>query len=217
MANKNGYSSARTGRGTEALTQKKEDRARMEAAKAVHDQLNSKTVGPPLAATGLIGDQAPESTIGVGDFDQVKNQIYLQSENSLALDTLNAMGQITNMQSQSGPIPGTGKIALINQAVSSGVTYDIFTPNAGEVWELISADFNATLSSGDIDSIQLKIKENSTDEEVMIAENLGDNFDTFKDFMASPVYVDANLTVTVRGNDANLTNLAVRLLLIRIR
>ena len=178
-------------------------------------QTNTKTVSAPPASTGLVGDQAPAEIFTVTDFELVKNQVHLEEENFQLMEALNTMGQITNMQSQSGPIPGTGKIEIFSGSYSSGTVQDIFTPKIGEVWELISADFNATLSSGTVDSVQLYISDGTNS--VMIGENTGDNFDTFKDFFASPILVDNNLTVQGRASDSNITALAVRLLLIRVR
>jgi len=100
--------------------------------KIVLDQTNTKTVGPPLAATGLTGDQQPEEVFTVGDFDTVKNQVNLEAANFQLLDSLNTMGQITNMQSQSGPIPGTSVIKTVT--VSDNGISTIFRPDAGQVW-----------------------------------------------------------------------------------
>lgn len=100
--------------------------------KTVLDQTNTKTVGPPQASTGLIGDQLPDEVFTVGDYDLVRNQINLEAANFQLLDSLNTMGQITNMQSQSGPIPGTSTIK--NVTVTDGTVTTLFQPDAGEVW-----------------------------------------------------------------------------------
>ena len=192
-----------------------DDIKRDRRTKNVLAQTNTKTVSAPLASTGLVGDQAPAEIFTVADFEVVKNQVHLEEENFQLMEALNTMGQITNMQSQSGPIPGTGKIEVFSGSYSSGTIQDIFTPAIGEVWELISADFNATLSSGTVDSVQLYISDGTNS--VMIGENTGDNFDTFKDFFASPILVDNNLTIQGRASDSNITALTVRLLLIRVR
>ena len=192
-----------------------DDIKRDRRTKNVLAQTNTKTVSAPAASTGLVGDQAPAEIFTVGDFEIVKNQVHLEEENFQLMEALNTIGQITNMQSQSGPIPGTGKIEIFSGSYSSGTIQDIFRPAIGEVWELISADFNATLSSGTVDSVQLYISDGTNS--VMIGENTGDNFDTFKDFFASPILVDNNLTVQGRASDSNITALAIRLLLIRVR
>ena len=100
--------------------------------KIVLDQTNTKTVGPPLASTGLIGDQLPDEVFTAGDFDTVKNQVNLEALNFQLLDSLNTMGQITNMQSQSGPIPGTSVIKTATVSDNSIAT--LFKPDPGQVW-----------------------------------------------------------------------------------
>ncbi len=149
------------------------------------------------------------------NFDLVKDPVFLNAEWEDEARRLKLWGELSGKSSSSGPMPGTGKIELFSGSYSSGTYEDIFTPGAGEVWEVVSADFNATLSSGTVDSVQLYVSASGS--AVMIAENLGDNFDTFKDFFASPVVVDENMTIQARASDANITALAVRVLLIRIR
>ena len=116
--------------------------------KTVLDQTNTKTVGAPLAATGLVGDQLPDEVFTVGDFDTVKNQVNLEARNFQLLDSLNTMGQITNMQSQSGPIANTQVVKRIVDTTGSGnPTGNIFVPDHGTVWELNTLDWegkNAT-------------------------------------------------------------------------
>jgi len=150
------------------------------------------------------------------NFDIVQDPVFIAQDNEDELRRINLVGAATSMKSFSGPIPGTGKIETFSQSVSSGTTYDVWTPSSGEVWELVSADYSATLSSGQLDSIQLKIKASST--ECLVAENAAnDSYDTFKDLFGSTIYLDENMTVAVRPNDANLTAVTVNLLLIRVR
>ena len=83
------------------------------ASKAILDQLQTKTVGAPPSSTGLTGDQLPETIFDVDDFETVKNQVTLQLSNLELLNVLNTIGQMTNTQSQSGPIPKTGKVVTL--------------------------------------------------------------------------------------------------------
>lgn len=105
--------------------------------KNVLQQTNTKTVSAPPKSTGLTGDLAPAEIFTVGDFDQVKNQVNLEEDNFQLLETLNTMGQITNMQSQSGPIPGTQKIITATTTTQGTVTW--FKPDIGQVWALLAA------------------------------------------------------------------------------
>jgi hypothetical protein len=154
-------------------------------------------------------------SISKTNFDIVQDPVFIAQDNEDELRRINLVGAATSMKSFSGPIPGTGKIESISGSYSSGTYVDIFTPGAGEVWQIISADFNATLSSGTVDSVQLYVSASST--AVMIGENTGDNFDTFRDIFSGPITIDENMTVQARASSGNITALAVRLLLIRVR
>ena len=106
------------------------------ASKAILDQLQTKTVGAPPSTTGLTGDQLPETIFDVDDFETVKNQVTLQLSNLELLNVLNTVGQITNTQSQSGPIPKTGQITDLQVVGDNDGTYTLLQPGPGEVWEI---------------------------------------------------------------------------------
>ena len=52
-----------------------DDIKRDRRTKNVLAQTNTKTVSAPLAATGLVGDQAPADIFSVSDFEVVKNEL----------------------------------------------------------------------------------------------------------------------------------------------
>lgn len=108
------------------------------ASRIVLDQLNTKTVGAPPSSTGLTGDQLPDTIFSVSDFDLVKNQVTLQLQNLELLNVLNTIGQITNTQSQSGPIKSTldvKSVTLSDKGTANRQT--IHSPDPGEVWRCI--------------------------------------------------------------------------------
>jgi len=113
-----------------------DDIKRDRRTKNVLAQTNTKTVSAPLPSTGLVGDQAPAEIFTVLDFDIVKNQIHLEEENFQLMQALNTMGQITNMQSQSGPIPGT--LAIKTSTSTTAESTIVFQPDAGQVWQVIA-------------------------------------------------------------------------------
>ena len=116
--------------------------------KNVLAQTNTKTVSAPPSSTGLTGDQLPAEIFTVDDFDLVKNQVHLEEKNFQLLEALNTMGQISNMQSQSGPIPGTQFVSTVTDTTGSGtLTGTCYQPEAGTVWQLCAAELtlkNAT-------------------------------------------------------------------------
>lgn len=75
------------------------------------------------------------------------------------MEALNTMGQITNMQSQSGPIPGTAKIVTASAAASGSIA-TIFQPDSGQVWKLIDITVVWTNNSGTINASPVLEDEN---------------------------------------------------------
>tara|TARA_Y100001973_G_C5174862_1_gene321247 strand:+ start:866 stop:1447 length:582 start_codon:yes stop_codon:yes gene_type:complete len=125
----------------------------------------TKTVGPPLSATGLTGDQAPETIFSADDYDLIRNQVVLEDENFELLSALNTMGQITNMQSQSGPMVGTHKNVSVTDTNTSGNQLGIaFSPEPGQVWQLVGA----ATGSLNANRMELALQDRATDTYVEI-------------------------------------------------
>ena len=105
--------------------------------KNVLAQTNTKTVSAPPASTGLTGDLAPAEVFTIEDFEIVKNQVHLEEKNFQLLEALNTIGQITNMQSQSGPIANTGTVDEITDTTGSGSPVStLLEPAQGEAYEV---------------------------------------------------------------------------------
>ena len=138
------------------------------ASKAILDQLQTKTVGVPPVSTGLVGDQQPETVFTSADFDQVRNQITLELNNVELLNLLNTVGQITNQQSQSGPIVGTQKIV---SASSTGTAATVFRPDPGQVWELVAISQTRTNATGST-TTALRLEDGSN---TVMLEEFSDN------------------------------------------
>lgn len=109
--------------------------------KNVLAQTNTKTVSAPPSSTGLTGDSLTDEIFSVSDFETVKNQVHLEEKNFQLLEALNTIGQITDKQSQSGPIPGTQTV-YAGPTVTDTTRTVLFTPNPGEVWQVL--DITAT-------------------------------------------------------------------------
>lgn len=93
-------------------------------------QWNTKTLGG-------------SSRLGVSDYELITDGVHVEVDNLEALELKNTVGQATNTQSQSGPIPGTMKITTtaISYAETGAATgyKTMFVPNPGEVWLLVAA------------------------------------------------------------------------------
>ena len=113
---------------------RKDDAARDKPARRLLEQLNTYTVGAPPGGTG---DALPDAVFDVAAFDTIKNQINLQLVNLEALNMLNTLGQITSMQSQSGPIPNTGVVKATGALTSTGKV-TLFQPDPGQVYQVMA-------------------------------------------------------------------------------
>jgi hypothetical protein len=121
---------------------RKQDAELDRQAKAILEQLNTLTAGPPPAATGKVGDQTPNNVFSPTQLDTVKNQIRLGLDNLEALNVLNTIGEATGTQSSSGPLVGTyynPMQRIISKTVTTQGQHEWFRPAAGEIWALQAA------------------------------------------------------------------------------
>jgi len=127
-----------------------DDIKRDSRTKNVLAQTNTKTVSAPPSSTGLTGDSLTQEIFTIDDFETVKNQVHIEEANFQLLEALNIIGQITNQQSQSGPIPGTQQV-FESPTVTDSTRTIAFTPDPGTVWSImnITCQFtNITSTSG---------------------------------------------------------------------
>tara|TARA_R100001594_G_scaffold147057_1_gene199488 strand:- start:907 stop:1503 length:597 start_codon:yes stop_codon:yes gene_type:complete len=180
-------------------------------------QTNTKTVGAPPAATGLIGDQLPEEVFTVADFDLVKNQVTLEENNFELLNALNIMGQISNLQSQSGPIPGTYKCEQVT-SLSSGTAVNFFTPAKGEVWQVVECGFHVT--GGGTAGFFAELKDQSNDVIVPVQDrlNVTEGAIQFDDFPSGNIYHTEEVRFQLKYvNVSGTTNVNAVAAFIRVR
>ena len=176
-------------------------------SRIVLDQLNTKTVGAPPSSTGLTGDQLPETIFDVDDFDLVRNQVTLQLQNLELLNVLNTIGQVTNTQSQSGPMPKTAKV--ITKTESSG-THDFFIPAPGEVWQ-VTAVSTGTINAG---AIVLNLRDGD-DNRVELGQESSSNV-VFNPTFTGPTFIDNNVYLAFTISSTTGTN-TVNASFIRVR
>lgn len=75
--------------------------------------------------------------LSVDDYHLIQDRVHIQEGNLDAIHLTNAVGQATNTQSQSGPIPGTMKLHNADYDGTGNNFIDI-AENPGEVWMLNS-------------------------------------------------------------------------------
>jgi len=180
-------------------------------------QTNTKTVGPPPTTTGLIGDQLPDEVFTVEDFDLVRNQINLEEDNFQLLEALNTMGQITNMQSQSGPIPGTYKCEQVT-SLSSGTACNFFTPPKGQIWQVVECGFH--VSGGGNAGYFAQLEDQSNDVIVPVQDrlNVTEAALQFDDFPSGSIYHTEEVRFQLKYvNNSGTTNVNAVAAFIRVR
>ena len=153
MADKNGYRRARTGRGTEALAQRKADVEARKAAEHIYSNLNTFTLG---------GDEAASAA----NVSTMTNAIHIQDSNEEALITANIINDAL-FRSDGGPIPGTGEVKASAVVPDNTRTIVDFggvngAPRQGEVWELTALNaIRTSLSSSSYVYIYINDEVNS--------------------------------------------------------
>jgi len=180
--------------------------------KNVLAQTNTKTVSVPPAATGLTDDSLPAEVFTADDFDLVRNQVHLEEKNFQLLEALNTMGQITNMQSQSGPIPGSMKL-VDGTGTTSGSKFVVFKPDAGQVWQLIALDFNITGGSGN--TTVITYLSNGSDTVKLYEVTTASTSLVVSDDIDAPIYITSDVYLEgiwarTSGTSGNFTAAVVR-------
>jgi len=170
-------------------------------------QTNTKTVSVPPASTGLVGDQQPAEVFTVADFDLVKNQVHLEEKNFQLMEALNTMGQLTSMQSQSGPIPGTPQLIMTTGITNSLTT--VFKPDAGQVWRLYAASIS-TLDGAS--TMILKLYDGSTEVVVDSGNSTSGEFAAYwtDTYITSDAYLVVRTSNASTGGNAQMASAVVR-------
>ena len=108
----------------------------------LYDPYNTKTIGGDLR-------------LDVDTYENVQDQIHLESVNRKLLELTDLIGRVTNNRSTSGPIPGTQKI-IQTTYTSTGDDATFFQPDPGQVWQIVGGD---TLTSGGTGAINFSLKD----------------------------------------------------------
>lgn len=139
--------------------------------KDLYDQWNTQTLGG-------------STKLSVDNFDLIQDGVHVEAPNEPSLELVNLVGQATNTQSQSGPMPDTGRIEeLVSE--SSGIQ-TIFRPDAGEVYQLTGVSTGTSVNA----TIVLHLYDGAT--RVELGQETGVNV-VFNPFTMGVVYVDNNV------------------------
>ena len=127
------------------------------------------------------------------------------------MEALNVMGQITNMQSQSGPIANTAQV--VNTNISDSGTNDVFAPGNGEVWQLNAAASSAGYTG--LSFLILKIQDTSNSLSVEISSQTSYNTEFA---LNEPIYIGYPCKLIIQSGGSGTggsTDIAAALIRVR--
>ena len=159
-------------------------------------QWNTKTVG------GI-------SKLGIDDYSLIQDPGHLEFANAKDIDAINAVGQATNLQSQSGPIPDTQFVLETDGITNSHKT--VYQPDAGQVYQLVAASI---ISLDGANNVILNIEDATTTTRVQI-----DTFNGTSNPMElnEPIFISNSAFLTTRTDTASSGNARLATSLIRVR
>ena len=130
------------------------------------------------------------------NFDIAQDSIFLDSSSEDELRRVNLIGQASNLQSQSGPIPGTVALKASADITGSGLYKTIFQPNEGEIWQLVDTNAQITNATGTV-KLRLVLWDSASSAIVIIDKEDSSVTDEFVMQSPSPIFFDSN--VYLRG------------------
>jgi len=164
----------------------------------VYIQLSSKQLG----------------SLDKASFDLVQDPVFLNSASEDELRRINLVGQATNMQSQSGPIPGTAE--GISVTATDAGTVVAYKPNEGEVYQLIGASVGVKYTGQS--SVLLQLRDDSTSVSIELSDSTAQGEPFPENAFISPIYITKELFLqcTFVGSGSGGTG-DVRIGVIRVR
>lgn len=135
----------------------------------LYDPYNTKTIGGDLR-------------LDVETYENVQDQIHIESVNRKLLELTDLIGRVTNNRSSSGPIPNTQTVVKTN--LTDATNKNVFVPNDGEVWQLSAAASSAGYTG--LSFLILKIVDTITNDSVEIASQTSYNTEFT---LNEPIYI----------------------------
>ena len=139
------------------------------------------------------------SEVTADQFDSLKGVLYAQGVDSSEdeMRRLNLVGQASNQQSASGPIPGTLVIQAILTDTSGSKSGNLKVAAAGEVWQLYGFCVSAMTSRSGSCTHEVFLRDtiNSLDAEIIDVAASSSQLPLHENNWMGPLYVDENMSV----------------------
>jgi len=154
------------------------------------------------------------NTLTADQLDTIRAKTFSQGTegNEDEYRRLLLLGLAADKLSTSGPIPATASVVTISY--DDNQYYTIFTPSAGEVYQVISLfAFTATGFTGG----NISILDNVSSNRCHIADVSSSGGDVFDQGWGGPVYIDENVSLQFYPSGTLSSTAAVNTYLIRVR
>ena len=162
----------------------------------LYDPYNTKTIGGDLR-------------LDVDTYENVQDQIHIESVNRRLLELTDLIGRVTNNRSSSGPIPNTQTVEKVTLTTSGNK--NVFVPNNGEVWQLSAAGSSAGYTG--LTFLILKIQDTNSGDSVEIASQTSYNTEFT---LNEPIYIGYPCKLLIRaggtgtGGSTDITAAVIR-------
>jgi len=155
--------------------------------------------------------------LSVSDYELITDRIHVDVENLKAMELKNTVGQATNLQSQSGPIPGTSEV-LTASTDTSGERVVAKQAGEGEVWQMMGAvSTSGTGLSGTV-YIEVLIRDRNTSKqsEIISTSTTSGTLVPATEITQNPIFIDENTEILVEAT-GTFTLMEFALPFIRVR
>ena len=169
----------------------------------LYDQYNTKTLGGDLR-------------LDVDTYENVQDNIHLESVNRKLLELTDLIGRVTNNRSSSGPIPST-QILISSTVTGTGPTV-VLRPKRGEVWQYVAgSQRGATNPSGNV-TTELEIYDEDNDEKVLFLDQSSSSTSDFPlvETNFAPIYITYPYVLRI-NKEGSFDSVITNLTLIRVR
>ena len=174
----------------------------------------------PDKESNLFDQLRSKQLVGVSrdNFSSATDQTFIEECNLDEFKLINVIGQATNMQSQSGPIPGTGQVHE-SATVTDNTRTIAFAPGEGEVWEIMSVNcIRTSVTSSSYFTLYIYDTVNSVLMQIFTGASTSGTFMAIDDGSWSEFTIDENCELQfVADNAANWAEAKVQLYLNRVR
>lgn len=175
----------------------------------------------PDKESNLFDQLRSKQLVGVSrdNFSNATDQTFIEECNLDEFKLINVIGQATNMQSQSGPMPGTLSITETDTGSTANTKVIMFRPpDDGSMWQIVDVSFNQV--DGGSYNWLLEIGDGALFVSLIDRGSTSDGAVQFDLWPGAPQYVDYDNYLTghfLKVSGGSLTESTGKVLAVRVR